>query len=228
MPTNSTALMPIDPALSARQATRLLPIRANLLPTEITAGRNARRTRLVLAGAVLLVVVLLGVWFLYALQQKSDADADLAAATEQIQAVQKRKSGYRGLTAAISQQEAIAGQLKTLLKDDLPWASTLDTVRNSGTRAGATVTQMTGSLVGMDNAGTTAGAVAILSISGSAPDKKTVANFVDALATLDGIANPYLTSATQDKGGVQFSLTAELTAEALCGRHTTPCPTGGN
>ncbi|MET0416107.1 MAG: hypothetical protein ABW022_08820, partial [Actinoplanes sp.] len=56
----TTALMPIDPALSAQHVSRIPPIRANLLPSEITSGRNARRTRLVLIGAVVVVLALLG------------------------------------------------------------------------------------------------------------------------------------------------------------------------
>ena len=58
----TTALMPIDPAVSPQRVARILPIRANLLPSEITAGRNARRTRFALIGAVLVVVVVLARW----------------------------------------------------------------------------------------------------------------------------------------------------------------------
>lgn len=225
--TSTTSLMPIDPALSAQQVTRIPPIRANLLPSEITSGRNARHTRFVLVGAVILVVVLLGLWYLYAVNQKSAADEDLAVATEQVQLVQKRKNDYNKLTTMIAQEEAIAAKLAALLASDLPWATTLDKVRSTGVAANVTISEMTGSLLSADQAATSGNTVGTLALSGSAPDKKTIANFVDDLATLKGIANPYLTVANEEDTGVNFTLTAEITSDARCGRYTTPCKTGG-
>jgi Tfp pilus assembly protein PilO len=227
--TSTTALMPIDPALTTQQVSRIPAIRANLLPSEITSGRNARRTRFVLVGAVILVALLLGLWYVYAVQQKSAADKDLAAATEQVQATQKRKNSYNELTSMITQQEAIAAKLASLLAADLPWAATLDKVRSTGTAANVTIAEMTGSLNSTSDA-TTANSkvVGTIALSGSAADKKTIANFVDDLATLDGIANPYLTVANEEEDTVNFTLTAEITTDARCGRYTTPCKTGGN
>ncbi|MET0416670.1 MAG: PilN domain-containing protein [Actinoplanes sp.] len=224
----TTALMPIDPALSAQHVSRIPPIRANLLPSEITSDRNARRTRLVLIGAVLVVLVLLGAWYAYALEQKKAADADLAAVAKQVKIVQGHKDTYNGLTSMIARQEAIAAQLADLLANDLPWATTLDTVRSTGVTSGVDISEMTGSVLDAEKATTVSGTVATLAISGSAPDKKTVANFLQALAKLKGITSPYLSTANEQEGGVQFTLTAMITTDALCGRYTTPCPTGGN
>ncbi len=225
---NTTALMPIDPARSAQHVSRIPPIRANLLPSEITAGRNARRTRFVLVGAAILVVALLGLWYLHALDQKADADADLAAAAEQVQVVQKRKNSYNELTTMIAQQEAIAAKLAALLADDLPWATTLDTVRKTATEGSVTITEITGSLISTNQATASSSMVGSLALSGSAADKKTIADFVDDLAVLNGLANPYLTVANEEDSTVTFTLTAEITSDARCGRYTTPCKTGGN
>ncbi len=227
--TSTTALMPIDPAHSAQQVSRIPAIRANLLPGEIIAGRNAKRTRFVLIGAVIVVAALLGVWYLYALDQKADADADLAAASEQVQVVQKRKNSYNELTSLIARQEAIAAKLASLLAADLPWATTLDKVRRTATAGDVTIADLTGSLVETDTStGVPAtNIVGTISLSGSAADKKTIANFVDDLATLDGIANPYLTVANEEANSVNFTLTTEITTDARCGRYTTACKTGG-
>jgi hypothetical protein len=229
----TTALMPID-AASPQRVTRILPIRANLLPPEVTAGRNARRTRIVLIGAAALVVILQGLWYLFAIQQKQDADAELAATTQQVTTIQSRKREYTDLTNTINQDKAIKGQLTTLLADDLPWATTLDTVRSTGTKAGATVDSISGTLVADDDPTASSDAVVMLSISGSAPDKKTVANYVDALRSLTWIANPFLSVATEADSAasesadvVTFTLSAEVTSKALCGRFTTACKTGG-
>jgi hypothetical protein len=220
-------LMPIDSS-SPQRVNRILPIRANLLPAEVTASRTARRTRLVLIGAAVLVVILQGLWYLYAVQQKADADAELASATQQVAIAQSRKKEYEGLTDTINQEKAIKLQLAKLLKDDLPWATTIDTVRSTGTRVGATVTEITGTLADATTGAANSDSVATLMIGGTAPDKKTIADFVDALAKLSGIANPYLTTATENKKQVDFTLTAEVTTKAVCGRYTTTCKAGGN
>jgi hypothetical protein len=228
MATTTTALLPIDPAASPQRVNRILPIRANLLPAEVTAGRNARRTRLVLIGAAVLVVILQGLWYVYAIQQKRDADAELAATAHQVTTIQGHKHEYEKLTTTINEGTAIKGQLAALLTNDLPWATTLDTLRSTGTKARATVGTISGTTV--EEGDPTAGgdAVVMLSISGSAPDKKTVADYVDALRGLPWIANPYLSVATETDEGVAFTLSAEVTSVALCGRFTTACKTGGN
>ena len=73
------------------------------------------------------------------------------------------------------------------------------------------------------------GTVAAVVVTGTAPDKKAVAAYVDALGEEDKLANPYVTSVTTDKNHVTFSLNVDITRKALCGRFGTPCkPTGGN
>ena len=67
-----------------------------------------------------------------------------------------------------------------------------------------------------------------LVVTGSAPDKQAVAAYVEALAKQTTVTNPYVTSvATDEDGGVTFSLTADITQESLCGRFTAPCTSPG-
>ena len=223
----TTALLPIDPAVSPQQIARVLPIRANLLPTEITAGRRARRVRIALIGAVLAVVVVMGLWYFYAVQQKATATENLEVANDQVRRAQQSKAKHTELTRIINEQEAITKELKTLLANDLPWAKTLDTVRSTGTAAGVTVTEIVGTISVPQN-GSAGDAVVTLSVTGSGSDKKTVALFVERLAEVKGMTDPYLSTATQNEDKVDFALTVELTPEAFCGRFTTACKTGGN
>jgi hypothetical protein len=225
--TQQTVLMPIDPAVSPQQISRILPIRANLLPTEIMANRNSRRIRAGLIGTVIVVVVAMGGWFVSAVATKSEADANLATVTDQVRAAQARKLQHREITDLVTARDTISEQLATLLASDLPWATTQDKVRSTGTTAGLSVNAITGSLLTEKNAAAASGIVATLIITGTAPDKKTIANYTDALAKLTGFANPYLTTATQTEDGVSFTVTASLTKDAQCGRFTTPCKTGG-
>ena len=60
-------------------------------------------------------------------------------------------------------------------------------------------------------------------ISGTAPDKNTIAAFVDALSTVKGVSSPYVSSAQTGTGArLQFSLQLQITSAALSGRFTTP------
>jgi hypothetical protein len=233
MSNGTTALMPLDPALSPRQVTRVLPIRANLLPGEITAGRTARRTRGVLIGAVGLVILVMGGWFLFADKQRDLVGQDLASTTQQVDTVraETRKDAYAKVTDTKKDRVAIDGELKSALKNDLPWATLLDSVRSTATRKSVGITTI---IANLDDPKVAAGAkaagsdVGTLSISGTAKDKKTIAGYVDALAGVHAVSDAYLTAANQVKpGSWTFTLTADITDEALCGRFTTPCKTGG-
>ena len=236
----TTALMPVDPASSPQSISRVLSIRANLLPAEIMAGRNARRMRVVVIVVVALVAVLLGVWYVHALNEKKLADQDLADVSAQVAAVQKSQNQYQGVVTIKSQNETITKQLTALLAKDLPWNTVTDTIRDTATETGVSIAGISGTLAGgtgTENAlpsTSTAAAAVTLQITGSGPDKKTVAKYVEALGALPNVTNPYLSSATQNEaavaGGastVTFTLSAEVTTKALCGRYTVTCKNGG-
>lgn len=220
----STALMPVDPAVSAQQVNRILPIRAQLLPDEIKEGRSARRTRYLLIGIVVVVILALAGWYAYAVRQVSAAEDNLAAATDQIVAAQNSKKPYGELTGIINETKMVDAQLQKLLSADLPWATWLDRLRGTGTQAGLTIKSVNGSVAGEQapvvppGGGTSSTPVATLTLTGTAPDKNTIARYVDLLNTTPGVANSYLTSANQTEKGLEFSLSADLTGDVLCGR----------
>lgn len=236
----TTALMPVDPASSPQSISRVLSIRANLLPAEIMAGRNARRMRVVVIAAVVLVAVLLGAWYAHARSEKSEADQELTDVSAQVAIVRQSQNKYQDVVTIKTQNEAITKQLTTLMANDLPWATVIDTIRDAGTDTDITISGISGSLAdGTSSANSlpsasTASTVVTLQITGSGPDKKTVAKYVEALGALPDVANPYLSSATQNEaavpGGaatVTFTLSAEVTTKALCGRFTVTCKAGG-
>jgi iron uptake system EfeUOB component EfeO/EfeM len=237
----STSLMPMDPALSPQQVSRLLPIRANLLPSEITAGRNARRMRNFVLVGVAVVLVGLGGWSADAYVGHSQAENDLAAVNTQIDQVNKtmHNKEHSDITNTIDANKTISDELKTLMANDLRWSTLLDKLRATGTASSVQISQITAALADTTAASadgtttdTTTAAAATLTLDGSAKDKQTIAGFIKNLAQQPGIANPYLTSATQstDPGTAStysFTISADVTSKALCGRFTTPCPTGG-
>ncbi len=235
----TTALMPLDPATSPQQIARVLNIRANLLPAEIMAGRNARRMRLIVIGAVALVAVLLGVWYAHAVSEKSAADRELDDVSAQVTAIRVSQNKYNSVVALKTQNETITKQLASLMAKDLSWATLTDTIRDTGTTAGVKVSGITGSLTDgggsntLPSAASTGATVMLLQITGTGPDKKTVAKYVEQLGELPNVTNPYLSSATQNdtsatgSSTVTFSLSAAVTSSALCGRFTTACKKEG-
>jgi Tfp pilus assembly protein PilN len=224
MALTTTGLLPIDPAVSPQRVNRILTIRANLLPSEIIASRNASRIRFGLLGAVLLAVILVGAWYVHALRVKSEAEGSRQAITDQIQAAQVAIRSHQDVTDAVSQRDEINETLRKLLANDLPWTTLLDRVR-AASPDGLVITTINGSLDDDPNILT----VGTLNIDGTAPDKKTVARYIDTLRKMEGITNPYVTTVNRDNTSnlFSFSLTAGITTESLCGKWTETCKTGG-
>ena len=75
---------------------------------------------------------------------------------------------------------------------------------------------------------TKSGAIGSLNVSGTADNKKEVAEYVEALGNLAYVSNPFVDTVTDgDDGKVTFSLTVTITDEGLCGRFTTECESEG-
>jgi Tfp pilus assembly protein PilN len=234
----TTALMPVDPSVSPQQASRVLTIRANLLPQDISDGRRARLTRTIVLIAVVLVLALLGGWYWTAAAQKKDADLEFEQVTRQVAAVQLQQRQYRTLTETKNSNIVMKKQLATLLKNDLSWQNMLDLLRDTGADAGVVVTEIGGELA--DDATGSAGTldddeVGELTITGNAPQKKAVAAYVDALDKLTYVDGPFVTSLTSSgkekdvaKGKVAFTLTVYVTDKSLCGKFSaTKCKSSG-
>ncbi|WP_433375240.1 PilN domain-containing protein [Actinoplanes sp. CA-142083] len=223
MSNSTTALMPLDPAVSPEHVNRVLPIRANLLPPEIMAGRNARRTRVVLAGAVAVVAVLLGGWYWHADKQRDLVNDDLASVTGQVDVIRKetRSQKYTKVTDAIETRDQIAADLKSALAKDLPWQTLLDSLRSTAAAKGVTLSTLSGALDADNSGATSTDTVGTLTITGDAKDKPTIAGFVDAVAKVNGMTDVYLTSATQKDGtSWTYTLTASIKTTFLCGRYS--------
>jgi len=232
----NTALMPLNPAVSPQQVARVLPIRANLLPPEITARRAAHRMRVFIILAAVIVVAGIGAWYAAAYREQKQAIRDRDAVIAQVdraRAAQNVKA-YRDVTAVIQANKTYQAQLKALMADDLSWSVVLNDLRSTGAASHVTIGSITASIVEKKAGaaavpGSTTGAMAQLIISGSAKDKKTIAGFMTALTAVHGVANPYLTTAAQDKSVVSFTINADVTSAALCGRFSdTACKSGGN
>ena len=234
----TTTLMPLDPALSPQRLARVLTISANLLPDEIVAARRVRLTRTWVLIALGLVVLLLAGWYLQAHHDRNNATDELDQVAQQTAATQRDQNKYRDVVEIRNETDTLTKDLKTLLANDLPYSTLLNTLRTTGTAAGVTIDGVSATL-NSTQAGqaatvpalpsdSRAASIGTLTITGSAPDKPSVAAYADKLNDLSTVANPYVTSvATSKTGRVTFSLMADISSAADCGRFTTPCKTNG-
>ena len=232
-----TTLMPLDPAMSPQHVARVLTISADLLPDEITAARRARSTRAwVLAVVGVVVLGLLG-WFLVADNDTQHANDDLDQVTAQQARLQRKQAEYAKVVNTQSENTTITKELTTLMANDLQWAALIDAIRDTGDDTDAKVQGIAAALQEAAPSGgtalpTTSGAATIgaITVTGSAPDKPSVAQFTEQLNKVNALANAYVTTVTQkDDKTVDFTLTVDITSRAQCGRFTTKCKTtGGN
>jgi hypothetical protein len=232
----STTLMPLDPALSPQRVARVLTISANLLPDEIVGARRARRSRGWVVVALIVVVVLLACWYVWAVGRVRAAGEELGHVTGQATALQKSQTRYQEVVDIQNETMAISRELKALLANDLPWATLLDTLRKTGDASGIEVTGISALLTDTTNtkntsetlpSTTSASSVGTVTVTGTGPDKPSVAKYVDALGKLSIVANPYLTNATEGEKEWQFSVTVDVTSTTRCGRFSTKCKTAG-
>lgn len=214
---------------------RLLPITANLLPPEITDARRAKRTRRLMAAVVCVAVVATAGWYAWARHGASSAQDALTSAQDQSLTLGHKEASYNNLVKVQTESAAISAELTTLMAQDLPWYQLLPAL-SAIAPAGVTLTSVTGSLTSGSAAqptlapvsGPALTVVGTFNIGGTAPDKNSIAAFVDALAGVKGVGNPYLTSAATASGSsLQFSVQADITTDALGGRFAvaTPSPT---
>ncbi|MBN1173630.1 MAG: hypothetical protein JXA67_15780 [Micromonosporaceae bacterium] len=72
--------------------------------------------------------------------------------------------------------------------------------------------------------------VGTLSVSALAPDELGAAAYVDLLAAVPGLANPFVSDATRQEGVVQLTIRLDITSALLGGRYTAPSaqPSGGS
>ena len=231
----ATTLMPLDPATSPQRAARVLPIAAHLLPDEVIAARRARKVRSWVLVVLGVVAVLLGSWYALVALQANNAEEELQGVTLEQTLLQRKQTEFKEVTDVRAETAAINGRLATLLAEDLRWSTLLDTLRTTGADSAIKITAVSGALSSSasgtgaapsDRLPTTGGkkVVGTLTVTGEAPDKNSVARYVDALGNVALFANPYLTNAAEATGTVQFSLSLDITADALGGRFSPTTP----
>jgi Tfp pilus assembly protein PilO len=226
----TTALMPLDPTVSPQQASRVLSIRADLLPPEIRDGRRARRTRAFVLVTLVLVLAALGGWYALVTSAKNAADDEYNQTLEQLATVQAQQKKNEDIQQMISVKQGntlLSKQLESLLTRDMSWANLIDLIRDTGSDESVTVDEISGGLNNANSKDSDAASVGSLTISGTAGDKKEVAEYVESLGKLTYLSDPFVNNVAEEDEKVTYTLTVTITDEGLCGRFTTECETGG-
>jgi Tfp pilus assembly protein PilN len=235
----STIILPEAPAphpAAAAEVMRFVSIRADLLPDEITDARRVRQmTRKVAVGLVAVVALVICGYGVSA-WQTSRAKNGLADVQRTSASLISQQRKFAPLVLVQSQAAAIKVELTKLMVGDLSWTDLLATLRKSAP-AGMTITTITGSAtVGTATDAATGGLsilnhsgkpqVGTLTISGTAPDKNSVAAYIDALTKVPGLAAAFPASVTGQGGKLLFTASVIITSDALGGRYSVPAQGG--
>jgi hypothetical protein len=240
----ATTIVPPSPSPTPSSAPRPMPgdlrmvhVRANLMPDEVIVARRteALRRKLLLALAALLAVLI--AWYAVSWLQTNSSQSDLDDANHRSAVLHGQQAQYGPLVTAQAQASGIASRLAWLMVGDTQWKPMLAALHAAAGRD-VTIATISGSITaGAAAAGSSpsnaAGlgiqvlnisgkqAVGTIQITGGARDKSAVAAFVDRLATLKGIATPFVANVSQDQTGHWiYTVQAVVTTDALGGRYS--------
>jgi cytoskeletal protein RodZ len=225
-----------------RDPLRVLSIAANLLPAEITDARREHKLRWIVAAMLVVVVVALGGWDVAARMQTSDQQATLKSTQNRVDSLAKTRLQYANLSNIKSENVTISQQLTKLMAQDVAWYKLVPTLRSTAQTAGVSLTNInailssatTGAAAAPATGTGTASApgiatnqVGTITIVGVTPDKPQLAAYLQQLAAVPGLSNPFLTTLSAQGGQYQFSLTVSFTSSLFSGRYTPATTNGG-
>lgn len=207
---------------------RTPPIYADLLPMEVVVSRQTRRIGRYATFALVLVLVLLALWYGLEIMRTSSAETTRDDTLESVQNLKRQQAGFDELVKTQAEVKAINAQLASLMNNDIVWAQLTaalvaaapDDVHVVGISAAVPAT-------GVESTATTpivgppsVKVIGTFTINGTGPRKDVIALYVDALDTVPGLVNSFLTNAAE-KGDSGASPSASATADPGAG----PTPT---
>jgi Tfp pilus assembly protein PilN len=219
----ATTMIPPTAPVTPSTGVRFVPVRASLMPEEVLSSRQLVVVRKRVLAALIVVAVLLIGWYGLSWWQTRSANNDLATAQHQGMQLQSQQTQFGPLVQAQAQITSIQTQLQSLMSRDLQWKALLVAVRATEPN-GVGVSAITGSLDGATTSGVplpgSAAGVGTLTLTGTAPDKRTVAAYADQLAKVKGLTAPLISSVQASTRPVTFTISAALTSDAFGGRYT--------
>lgn len=213
-------------------ATLLDPLRTprisvDLLPMEVFVSRRTRRIGRYAGFALVVVTVLLALWYGLEILRTTAAKDERDATLDSVQGIKRQQAKFDELVRTQAQAKAIKTQLNALLSNDILWAQltssmiavapddiTLSGVSANVAAAGTDAITAT-NIIGPPSVKI----IGTLTVNGVGPDKEVIALYVDALDTVPGLANTFLTSAAEGEAGFEFAVRVDITSAALDNRY---------
>ena len=210
---------------------------ANLLPTEVLQARRVRAIRKLVIILISVLLVIAAAGYAYAYLQSRSAAQSLAAEQSRTSQLTAREHQYSDVTQIQGSVAEVQSQLSTLLANDVNTPQLLSQVMTV-IPAGGHLSQVTMNLAvpnqsgastlpltSLDTSGHTH--IGTVTLVGQVVHLTDVATYVDALALIPGVVQPYPTTNTvADKGGATFSIQLTLT-DQLFTHSFSPSTTGG-
>jgi Tfp pilus assembly protein PilN len=222
----TTTLTKSDPETDRRLSHRIPSVAANLLPTEVMEARRSRRVKRTVVVLLVLSVLLLVGWYGFARVQTGLAESELADAKASTERLTKQQDAFAELQQVQNDKAAIDRQLAQLMVNDMAWPALLRDLRAAapaGLRlTGITVTLDASRTTGAGGGGATTAQVAFVTITGVGTSKPQIANYVDALGNVTGVADPFITNVVVSEKGLDFSVKVNVTTALLGGRFAEP------
>jgi Tfp pilus assembly protein PilN len=204
----------------------LLP-RVNLLPPEIAERAAFQRVQLGLGAAVVATLGVVGLLFMSASHGVTAANEDLASAQSRGTQLQSQTAAYRDVTATYAAAQAAQLQLTSAMSDEVRYSQLMNDLAlsipssvwvNSVNFAQTTAVPVPGV--------TATPPIGTMTVSGTGFTHQDVALWLESLSGGKNYANAYFSNSTEALLGtrkiVNFSTTADVTANARSGRYTKP------
>ncbi len=203
--------------------------RVNLMPNSYARRAAVRRAKVGAVAALLGALLVAALLFLVSWQKATSAQERLDQATFERTILQTEASRYSGVPRVFEAVSGAQGQLVVAMGNEVRWSFFLNDLALT-MPSGVSLDSMDASVIGPGQATETTGdgqvgsKVGNLSVSAKALTFNGVANWLDSLAKMDTVADPYVSglAAGEEEGTniVSFSSTADITTETLSGRYT--------
>jgi Tfp pilus assembly protein PilN len=230
-----TSTLPHPSSAPVDRTLRMLSISVNLLPSEVIDARRARKLQRIVLIAFVGVIVLIAAWFFGASLVTAMARRDLRSAEQDAADLVGQQRQFARLSTIQAESTSIDAQLKALFREDLQWSTLLHSLQKAPP-AGVQITGISGNLQsGAQGAGgpavlpnpTGVRLIGTLTVQGSATTKAAIADYIDSLDAVKGVANPLLSGVNTQDGVAHFTVSVDLTETAIGGRFTAPAAKKG-
>jgi Tfp pilus assembly protein PilN len=211
--------------------------RIDLLPPEVLAWGRVRRLRMAFAAACLVAALVVGGFYLLAVDDVDDARQELDAVREREETLQEQVQAFEGISETYAQVTAMNALLDEAEAGEVRWSYYLNDLSRS-IDDGVWLTTMTATLQGsgagaaaptdpaapVDPAaptdpGAAGGGIGTVTFTGSALSHDRVAAWLETLGEQPGYTDPYLTNSTErllgDREVVDFTTDVVVTDAAL-------------